>query len=102
MPEPACSCSYEESEEATSHSLLCAVTQAAARVPTLEAEAQPEKQAARLAYFLANMGLIDTPGGAEWFGRKWSQSELLHAWIEAGTEAKNKNTAFLWDYEPYA
>ena len=59
--------------------------------------AAAEQQAAQLAFFLANMGVIDTAGGAEWFGRGWTQEDLLKAFDEAGREAAGRCTEYLWE-----
>lgn len=59
----------------------------------------PNQAAAQLAYFLSNMGFIDTPGGAEWWQcrmKGWTPETLLDAYNRAGKEVAEKDTAFLW------
>ena len=59
-----------------------------------------EKEAARLAFFCAEMGLIDEPGGAEWHRLGWSELDVIFAWERAGFEPElKKDTTHLWKHE---
>ncbi len=61
----------------------------------------PERCAAALAYFLANMGMIDTPGGAEWIGRRLTPSSLIWKFRAAEVEVSgmtDQRVSDLFDY----
>jgi len=62
----------------------------------------PVRQAAALAYFLASMGLIDTPGGAEWIGRRWSPEDLNKRFAAAQEEVGEKPHQRILDLFDYS
>lgn len=47
-----------------------------------------KRRAARLAFFCADLGLIDCPGGGEWADRAWSIAGVLGA-AKSGAEEAN-------------
>lgn len=56
-------------------------------------------RATQLAFFLANEGFIDSPGGAEWFGaaeRNKQADSFVDSFDRAGVEAASKDWSWLW------
>jgi hypothetical protein len=58
----------------------------------------------QLAFFIANLGLIDTPGGAEWVGHvldgDFSEEMFTTAWQDAGKDAAEPGADDIWDVGP--
>lgn len=59
---------------------------------------ETQKLATQLAFFLANEGLIDSPGGAEWFSsdRNKRAEEWAASFAKAKEQAERDDWSWLW------